>query len=179
MQNEKDLNCIEIIKCNNEESRAMKKNIFISSFILIVLVILSVMMVCASDALGKEHNPYIDAYLADLAEKGEKTQLPENVQNEVFAALNSYYQKDLRLSELIAAYVPGNFDTALIYSVEKDDKIAAMHMMESVYEKVESEECRSLIYTYFLHYANDSGDKQAIAFFEKLENWKRNERVSQ
>ena len=82
--------------------------------------------------------------------------------------MNGYYHDDVALSEAIKEVVPADFDLRLIYSVEKNDKITAMHLLEEVYEQIEDTNCLRGIKDYFRRYAPYSGDARAIAFYQQL-----------
>lgn len=114
-------------------------------------------------------NPYVEAYLNELAQKGAPLNSSKSDRSdETIASLNSYYQKDVELTTLIKEYAPSDFDVSLISSIEKEDKISAMHMMQTIYNQIENDGCKSLVDDYFRRYAKDSGDSQAINFYNSI-----------
>ena len=104
-------------------------------------------------------NPYVEAYLqeANISPSGQ-----------VIDSLNHYYQADLVLADQMEDYFPENVNTAMIYSVSKQDKIEAMHIMETIYASIEDHDCRERVVDYLRRYALDSGDLQAIAFYQRI-----------
>lgn len=113
-------------------------------------------------------NPYVVAYLNELAQKGTPLAHVESDADETIASLNIYYQKDVELYTLIQEYAPADFDLSMICSIEKEDKISAMHMMQTVYNQIEDDECTNLVNDYFRRYATDSGDDRAIDFYNSI-----------
>lgn len=151
----------------------MKKywNLVVSLTIVVTMVFSFSSVAFASDTTNNTamQNPYVAAYLNEAAQEA----VPQNTDNldgsnETIASLNIYYQKDLELSTLLGEYAPADFELSLVCSIEKDDKISAMHMMQSIYNQVENTECKKLIDDYFRRYATHSGDTQAIAFYNNI-----------
>lgn len=114
-------------------------------------------------------NPYVEAYLSELAQKDTPQSSSRlDSSDETIASLNSYYQKDVELSVLIKEYAPADFDVNLISSVGKEDKIFSMHMMQTLYNQIDNNDCKDLVDDYFRRYATDSGDAQAISFYNNI-----------
>ncbi len=151
------------------------------ALIIALTMLLSVSSVAfAADATNSasNQNPYVDAYLNELAQKGT----PQNTNkvdgsDETIASLNIYYQKDVELSALVKEYAPDDFELSLICSIEKEAKISAMHMMQAIYDQVENSDCKELIEDYFRRYANDSGDTQAIAFYNDIFDYEQSRKA--
>lgn len=147
------------------------------SMLLALTMLLSVSSVAfAVDTTNNDtnQNPYVEAYLNELAQKVTPLNSANTDENdETIASLNIYYQKDVELSVLIQQYAPTGFDLSLISSIEKEDKISAMHMMLTIYNQIENYDCVNLVNDYFRRYANDSGDTQAIAFYNSIFDYER------
>ena len=143
---------------------------FMALAIALTMLLSATAVAFAADfTAASNQNPYVEAYLSELEQRGTPlTGTKSNDGDETIASLNSYYQKDVELSTLIKEYAPANFDVCLICSIEKEDKIAAMHMMQSIYDQIDDVACTNLINDYFRRYANDSGDSQAITFYNGI-----------
>lgn len=148
-----------------------RKHVFLSSAMALVLLLTSSTAAFASKVadVSQETTPYVQAYLKDLAEKNQVQSDSKNTTiTETITSLNGYYHDDVALSEAIKEVVPADFDLRLIYSVEKNDKITAMHLLEEVYEQIKDTNCLRGIKDYFRRYAPYSGDTRAIAFYQCL-----------
>lgn len=118
-----------------------------------------------SDNTEQPQNPYVEAYLKSLESEPNAAFEAEPDFDATIQSLNGYYAKDCALAESVGGFI--DIDVSLITSVEKEDKIQAMHALIDVYDSLDAE-CQELVYGYFTRYANDSEDAQAIEFCEGL-----------
>ncbi len=118
------------------------------------------------DDAEQPQSPYVEAYLKSLeSEPQTALEVTEPNFDATIQSLNGYYAKDCTLAESVGGFI--DIDVSLITSVEKEDKIQAMHALIDVYDSLDAE-CQKLVYGYFTRYANDSEDTRAIEFCEEL-----------
>lgn len=110
-------------------------------------------------------NPYVEAYLAAIERENATQTNRVEPEDDVIDALTNYYEDDLKLTELLRGYISDEEVLSQVAAYDREDKINAMHHIESIYSEIEDEDCIALIKEYLVRYAICSEDEQATAFF--------------
>lgn len=147
----------------------MKKEVPVKKAACLLLVcLLFALSACAPEQSAPSEdpvNPYVAAYLAAIERENATQTNRIEPEDDVIDALTNYYEDDLKLTELLRDYISDEEVLSQVAAYDREDKINAMHHIESIYSEIEDEDCIALIKEYLVRYALCSEDERAAAFY--------------
>ncbi len=116
-------------------------------------------------------NPYVQQYLEEKAKS--KTTLetlvdPELEEKIIIATLNEYYNEDVKVANIIKKYQKDINLMDKVISLNKEDKINAMHVIKEIYPYVKDQAEQDVLIAYFKRYARDAKDTASIVYLNEF-----------
>lgn len=120
-----------------------------------------------------EDNEYIKQYYKER--DSDNVDLEE--EEIILDALESYWQEDLKVGEILVNETNDLSIKPLVLSVEEEDKVKAIKIIESIYENVNAEE-KELLYDYVVRHYKGIEDSEVLRFLEDLDAEKNENEIS-
>ncbi|MBO4872575.1 MAG: amidase domain-containing protein [Lachnospiraceae bacterium] len=139
----------------------------------IICVVLAAALLAASlnlpakASLKEEISPYSKVYLESVGASLKEAEA-DVIMRETIASLDDLYRSDQTLKTALAVSL--GLDIPSMLSLDKEEKIHAMHLITMHYEKCDSD-IKYQIYLFFKHYAQDSQDEESIRFYQQLKEY--------